>query len=151
MRRDSLSPRRERTRQVNKMMNVYRSPYQQVDFGITFSTPVNVANTLSNSLVGPLSIVLVIIFTGTLIYALFYPYFIGKNSFVHRSNEEGQSSHFASFLNRLNIEEAFDYLSDGTDDDDKVCRRKILCHLHSYLPHTPRWFQTAFRLIRFQI
>ncbi len=129
------------------MVNLFDGQYQQVDLGLSLTTPVSVANTLQNSVAGPLSVVLVVIFTGTLIYGLFYPYFLGKQSpFLSRSQSEGRS--FVSLLfNNLDLEEAFQYLNDS-EDDDRVCRRKILCHLHSYLPHAPHWFQTALRFIR---
>lgn len=44
--------------------------YQPVDVGFQFSTPVNLANTLQNSVAGPLSVVLVVAFTGILFAGL---------------------------------------------------------------------------------
>jgi hypothetical protein len=131
------------------MMNLFEGKYQQVDLGLSLTTPVSVANTLQNSVAGPLSVVLVVIFAGTLIYGLFYPYFMGKESFLSRSHQSESSRSFVSSLfNQLDIEEAFQYLNENSEEDDPTCRRKILCHLHSFLPRAPRWFQTAFRFIR---
>lgn len=47
--------------------------YQPVDVGFQFSTPVNLANTLQNSVAGPLSVALVVAFTGILVAGLFLP------------------------------------------------------------------------------
>lgn len=47
--------------------------YQPVDVGFQFSTPVNLANTLQNSVAGPLSVALVVAFAGILVAGLFRP------------------------------------------------------------------------------
>ena len=47
-------------------------------------------------------------------------------------------------LDPLDVEEAFEFMEDLGDP----CRRKILCHVHSFVPHAPAWLQTIFRVIR---
>lgn len=44
--------------------------YQPVDVGFQFATPINLANTLQNSVAGPLSVALVVAFAGVLFAGL---------------------------------------------------------------------------------
>jgi hypothetical protein len=47
-------------------------------------------------------------------------------------------------LDPLDVEEAFEFMNDLGDP----CRRKILCHVHSFVPYAPAWLQTVVRVIR---
>lgn len=47
--------------------------YQPVDVGFQFATPFNLANTLQNSITGPLSIILVFAFGSIMLTGLFVP------------------------------------------------------------------------------
>lgn len=47
-------------------------------------------------------------------------------------------------MDNLDVEDAFEFLGDDRD----ACHRKILCHLHTFLPYAPTWLQTIVRIIR---
>lgn len=53
-------------------------------------------------------------------------------------------SWYKVILNELDVEDSFGFLGDERD----ACKRKVLCHLHSFLPSSPTWLQTIFRIIR---
>lgn len=55
--------------------------YQPVDVGFQFATPINLANTLQNSIAGPLSVVAVVIFGAVLLAGLFTPAIFARRSF----------------------------------------------------------------------
>jgi hypothetical protein len=69
--------------------------YQPVDVGFQFSTPVNLANTLQNSVAGPLSLVLVVAFTGILVAGLFVPKF--TSAWSARSSDDDHNSRWHIF------------------------------------------------------
>ncbi|KZS15368.1 Uncharacterized protein APZ42_019036 [Daphnia magna] len=119
-----------------------RESFQPVDVGFQFSTPVNLANTLQNSVAGPLSLVLVVAFTGILVAGLIVPKLTSAWS-ARSSDDDFNSSWWRRILDPLDIEEAFEFMDDLRDP----CRRKILCHVHSFVPYAPTWLQTVFRLI----
>lgn len=74
-----------------------RQIYQPVDVGFQFSTPVNLANTLQNSVAGPLSIALVVAFTGVLLAGLFMPRL--SSAWSARSTDD--NTRYISFLNKV--------------------------------------------------
>lgn len=72
-----------------------RESYQPVDVGFQFSTPVNLANTLQNSVAGPLSLVLVVAFTGILVAGLFFPKL--TSAWSARSSDDDHNSRWHIF------------------------------------------------------
>lgn len=69
-----------------------RETYQPVDVGFQFSTPVNLANTLQNSVAGPISLVLVVAFAGILFAGLIVPKF--TSAWSARSSDDDFNSRF---------------------------------------------------------
>lgn len=72
-----------------------RESFQPVDVGFQFSTPVNLANTLQNSVAGPLSLVLVVAFTGILVAGLIVPKL--TSAWSARSSDDDFNSRSWSF------------------------------------------------------
>lgn len=66
--------------------------YQPVDLGMTFSTPLNLAGTLQNSVAGPISVILATVFASVLFIGLFLP-----NKPIARSWDSSKYSTLISF------------------------------------------------------
>ena len=65
-----------------------REIYQPVDVGFQLATPLNLANTLQNSVAGPVSVALLVAFAGILVAGLVTSKFNQQEVFSSRSNED---------------------------------------------------------------
>lgn len=136
--------------------------YSPIDVDIEFTSTIDLSDTFHNSIAGPLAVVLVLAFTGILVAGLLQSSVSStgrsttddnlESRFIFLLKDPSNKSIYQMFLNswlyrvlsQMEAEKAFDFMGEMKDP----CRRKILCHIHNFVPFTPPWLQTIFRVIR---